>query len=69
MISCHCRECGCGAGDSGCAICGCCRSCAGEPEFDLPPPREDEEEEVLDQEDPLDDFYYMGEREYQLDWR
>ncbi|CAG0881435.1 unnamed protein product [Darwinula stevensoni] len=54
-------ECGCGAGDSGCAICGCCRSCAGEPEFDLPPPQEDEEEEVLDQEDPLEDFYYMGE--------
>lgn len=24
------RECGCGEGDSGCAICGCCRICARE---------------------------------------
>ena len=21
------RECGCGAGDSGCSICGCCKAC------------------------------------------
>lgn len=25
-----CRECGCGEGDSGCAVCGCCRICARE---------------------------------------
>ena len=24
------RECGCGQGDSGCAVCGCCRICARE---------------------------------------
>lgn len=24
------RECGCGEGDSGCAVCGCCRICARE---------------------------------------
>ena len=25
-----CRPCGCGAGDSGCTECGCCKTCAGE---------------------------------------
>ena len=25
----HYRDCGCGAGDSGCSICGCCKVCAG----------------------------------------
>lgn len=28
------RPCGCGSGDSGCAVCGICRSCAGEYEVD-----------------------------------
>ena len=28
------RPCGCGSGDSGCAICGICRTCAGEFEVD-----------------------------------
>ena len=27
--SCVCRECGCGAGDSGCRKCGACRTCGG----------------------------------------
>ncbi|MPD05098.1 E3 ubiquitin-protein ligase MYCBP2 [Portunus trituberculatus] len=28
------RPCGCGSGDSGCAVCGCCRTCADEVEAD-----------------------------------
>lgn len=29
------RPCGCGAGDSGCIECGCCRSCARENDQDV----------------------------------
>lgn len=32
---CFYRPCGCGAGDSGCIECGCCRSCARENDQDV----------------------------------
>ncbi len=28
-----CSECGCGSGDSGCKVCGCCRVCAGDKDI------------------------------------
>lgn len=29
-LSCNSRICGCGSGESGCAVCGCCKACARE---------------------------------------